>query len=157
MHSHWERQCISSEFHQTKIWNQRHHWSFFSFLKASKPWDSQRAISCLIWSDSSHNRDWADSLMFETNTMPPGHNSSVAACFSCWGEFLTSKWLWRQNCRAITLRYIVLYWPSNILSWYIGQDLSKHRHLGENASYICLYLLVSVFFFLFLSMLYEPR
>lgn len=75
-------------FIRQRLKSTRHHRSF-SNAKPSQPWGSERAISCLIWSESPHSRDWGDSLMFETNTMPPGHNSSVAACFSCWEEFLT--------------------------------------------------------------------
>ena len=104
-HSVWERlqtqRCKASfcipigegsifllSFIRHRLKSTRHHRSFFN-AELSQPRGSERAISSLIWSESPHSRDWADSLMFETNTMPPGHNSSVAACFSCWEEFLT--------------------------------------------------------------------
>ncbi len=75
-------------FIRHRLKSTRHHRSFFN-PKPSQPWGSQRAISCLIWSESPESRDRADSLMFETNTMPAAHNSTVAACFSCWEECLT--------------------------------------------------------------------
>lgn len=83
----WESMFLLS-FIRHRLKSKRHHRSFFN-AKPSQPGGSERANSCLIWSESPHSRDLADSLMFETNRTPPGHNSSVAACFSCWEQFLT--------------------------------------------------------------------